>query len=285
MTDVYISYAREDRERIRPLAEMLQFEGWDVWWDPSEPTIDGSAALDAKLGSAGAILVVWSSYSRASEYVRSEAATGLYKNKLIQARIDSAAPPRPFDQVEVIDVNHWSGERDDPHWRRILAAVRLYAGEPGVARPQVTRRSPLGVSSAAPYLESNRSIAWGPIVAAAAIAVAGAGVWFADPFKWRSGGSAPTAMEAVATSEAASKVPAPAVETTATSRIPCAPSLRTSRRPPARKPPARCCACSMRRPGSTPSHRTTSRPIQRISSSSRAMPLFPVPWRPMRANV
>jgi len=134
MTDVYISYAREDRERVRPLVETLQFEGWDVWWDPSEPTIGGSAALDQKLGSAGAILVVWSSYSRGSEYVRSEAATGLYKNKLIQVRIDSATPPRPFDQVEVVDLSHWMGERDDGNWRQCMSAVRLFAGAPQMAQ-------------------------------------------------------------------------------------------------------------------------------------------------------
>ena len=89
MTDVYIAYAREDRERVRPLAESLQTEGWDVWWDPTEPSASASAALDQRLGSAGSILVVWSASARGSEYVRSEAATGLYKNKLIQVRIDS----------------------------------------------------------------------------------------------------------------------------------------------------------------------------------------------------
>src|SRR5690349_15111101 len=118
MTDVFISYARDDRERVRPVAEALQAEGWDVWWDPSMPTAGlGNTvgeAVDRKLSSAGAVLVMWSAYSRGSEYVRSEAAAGLYRNKLIQARIDTAAPPRPFDQVEVMDIGHWSGERDDP---------------------------------------------------------------------------------------------------------------------------------------------------------------------------
>jgi hypothetical protein len=37
MTDVYLAYAREDRESVRTLSEMLRFEGWDVWMDPSEP--------------------------------------------------------------------------------------------------------------------------------------------------------------------------------------------------------------------------------------------------------
>lgn len=188
MTDVYISYAREDRERVRTLSEMLRFEGWDIWMDPTEPSTNSTAALDMKLGSAGAILVVWSGYSRGSENVRSEAATGLYKNKLVQVRIDSAAPPRPFDQAEVIDIGRWSGERDDPNWRRIVSAVRLYAGVPGIARPQVTRRAAAPSKPMQSYMEPKRSVAWAPIIAAGALVLGGAGVWFTDPFGWHTEG-------------------------------------------------------------------------------------------------
>lgn len=211
MTDVYISYAREDRESVRRLSEMLRFEGWDVWMDPTEPLSTNTAALDMKLGSAGAILVVWSGYSRGSEHVRSEAATGLYKNKLIQMRIDSAAPPRPFDQVEVIDMGRWSGERDDPNWRRIVSAVRLYAGVPGIARPQVTRRAAAPPKQAPPpaYLEPKRSVAWAPLIAVGVLVLGGAGVWLADPFGWRTeGGEVAEASEvsAVAPLESAAAV-------------------------------------------------------------------------------
>lgn len=182
MTDVYLAYAREDREGVRILAEMLQFEGWDVWMDPSAPTGEMSAAIDMKLGSAGAILVLWSGYSRHSEYVRSEAATGLYKNKLIQASLDGEGAPRPYDNVDVIDLGGWTGERDHPQWRRIVDAVRLYAGTPGSVRPLVQRRA---VSGPPAYLEPRRQMAWGPIVAAGLFVAGGAGIWMADPFGWR----------------------------------------------------------------------------------------------------
>ncbi len=182
MTDVYLAYAREDREGVRILAERLQFEGWDVWMDPSDPTGETSAAIDMKLASAGAILVLWSGYSRHSEYVRSEAATGLYKNKLIQASLDGEGAPRPFDGVSLIDIAGWTGERDHPQWRRIVDAIRLYAGTPGSARPLVQRRA---VSGPPAYLEPRRQMAWGPVVAAGLLMSAGAGLWMADPFGWR----------------------------------------------------------------------------------------------------
>jgi hypothetical protein len=35
MSDIFISYAREDRPRAQQLAEALAGQGWDVWWDYS----------------------------------------------------------------------------------------------------------------------------------------------------------------------------------------------------------------------------------------------------------
>lgn len=299
MTDVYISYAREDRESVRKLSETLRLEGWDVWMDSSEPLPSHSAALDIKLASAGAILVVWSGYSRGSETVRSEAATGLYKNKLIQVRIDAASPPRPFDQVEVVDIGRWSGEREDASWRKVVSAVRLHAGVPE-AKPQVSRKAAPPPPKPAPkpearraydeprlaypepkktydlpeedyvapkrtyaeprdlypefrperqpepprrearleprpeprseprgayaeprgryaeprnsYAEPKRSGSVAPLVVAAALIAAGAGVWFVDPFGWRSADVVAEAPEAtqVATLENAAGVAAPA---------------------------------------------------------------------------
>ncbi|HEX5006553.1 MAG TPA: TIR domain-containing protein [Hyphomonadaceae bacterium] len=213
MTDIYIAYAREDRERIRPIAEMLQFEGWDVWWDPSAPTLDSSAAVDQKLGSAGAILVVWSGYSRGSEHVRSEAATGLYKNKLIQARIDTASPPRPFDQVEVVNLAGWRGEREDPEWRRVVASIRLYAGQPNAARQQQQAGGakklafPKLMPSKPAYVENDRSVAWVPMVAAGVLVLSAGGVFMLDPFGWRGGGEIRSAEAETPNEEAAEVSP------------------------------------------------------------------------------
>lgn len=134
MTDVYIAYAREDRDRVRLITEMLRFEGWDLWMDPFDLSDEISPAAELKLGTARVILAFWSDRSRTSEIVRSEAATGLYKNKLMQARIDGGAPPRPFDQVESLDFSHWRGDIDDPVWRRLTSGLKQHAGEPAGTR-------------------------------------------------------------------------------------------------------------------------------------------------------
>ena len=33
MADVFISYKREDRERVRPIVDALLAEDFSVWWD------------------------------------------------------------------------------------------------------------------------------------------------------------------------------------------------------------------------------------------------------------
>jgi hypothetical protein len=33
VTDVFVSYAREDRDRAHKLANALAAFGWSVWWD------------------------------------------------------------------------------------------------------------------------------------------------------------------------------------------------------------------------------------------------------------
>jgi hypothetical protein len=37
MSDIFISYVSEDREKARELAEALSRRGWSVWWDRKIP--------------------------------------------------------------------------------------------------------------------------------------------------------------------------------------------------------------------------------------------------------
>ena len=37
MSDIFISYASEDRERIQPLVRALEQAGWSVFWDRTIP--------------------------------------------------------------------------------------------------------------------------------------------------------------------------------------------------------------------------------------------------------
>jgi hypothetical protein len=158
MTDVYVAYARQDRDRLRVVGELLRAEGWDSWMDPAEPKPDLSPIADLKLGWSKAVLVLWSDSARRSEYVRSEAATGLYKNKLIQARIDGEAPPRPFDELDAVDLSRWNGDPEDPNWRRLTAMLRSCAGDPvkPPAQAAAPKRAAAAVAPPPPKPEPKR---------------------------------------------------------------------------------------------------------------------------------
>ena len=75
MTDVFISYASEDRERARTLASSLETKGWSVWWDRriiAGRTFD--QVIEQELETAKCVVVLWSKDSIASEWVKNEAA-------------------------------------------------------------------------------------------------------------------------------------------------------------------------------------------------------------------
>ena len=61
MADIFISYARVDRERAQALASALDGEGWTVWWDRDIPpgrTFDD--VIEEALGAAKCVIVLWS---------------------------------------------------------------------------------------------------------------------------------------------------------------------------------------------------------------------------------
>ena len=37
MSDIFISYTSSDREKAKILAEVLEEQGWSVWWDRKIP--------------------------------------------------------------------------------------------------------------------------------------------------------------------------------------------------------------------------------------------------------
>src|ERR1700722_7131396 len=74
MTDVFISYAREDRSQAAELAQLLEEAGYTVWWDWR--LVGGSQyreIIDAKLTEARKVIVLWSVRSVGSAFVIDEA--------------------------------------------------------------------------------------------------------------------------------------------------------------------------------------------------------------------
>lgn len=124
MADIFISYANADRERARVLADALAERGYSVWWDRTIPpgrVFD--EVIQEALQAARCVLVLWSSDSVKSNWVKTEAAEGVAQSKLVPATIEAVPPPIEFRRIQAADLSDWSGSADHPEFRKLLAAI------------------------------------------------------------------------------------------------------------------------------------------------------------------
>ncbi|MEQ1930324.1 MAG: toll/interleukin-1 receptor domain-containing protein, partial [Parvularculaceae bacterium] len=110
MADVFISYARENRDRAEKLARSLEGAGFSVWWDRQlESGSEYSRDIEAALNESKAVIVAWSAAAAASPWVRDEAAHGRDQGKLVPIRLDGSPVPIGFRQFQAADLSQWTG--------------------------------------------------------------------------------------------------------------------------------------------------------------------------------
>ena len=136
MTDVFISYARDDRAEVRRLAEAVKQAGYSVWWDDElPPHLAYGEVITEKIEAAKAAIVVWSAKAAASEWVRAEADVARNGKKLIQLSLDEKMPPLPFNQLHFVSIAGWMGEEDHPGWQKVKQSLATLTGRAPSERP------------------------------------------------------------------------------------------------------------------------------------------------------
>lgn len=129
MVDVFISYARANRDVVCRLAEAIGRLGYVVWWDEELPAhLSYGEVITRKIGEAKATLVVWSAEAAASEWVRAEADMARNQRTLIQTSIDDCVPPLPFNQIQFAAMRGWKGEEDHSGWRKVRTSLAALCG-------------------------------------------------------------------------------------------------------------------------------------------------------------
>lgn len=153
MSDIFISYASEDRPWVEPFANALEQRGWTVWWDRHIPT--GQTYDDviwSALQTAKCVVVIWSAHSIVSEWVKEEASEAKKKNILLPVRIDEALPPFGFSRRQTQSLVGWQDGSPHPGFDQLVKdTIQLLGGkpveEPQRARPWWERIPPLWLVS------------------------------------------------------------------------------------------------------------------------------------------
>jgi adenylate cyclase len=138
MARVFMSYAREDRDRVEQIASALESRGDAVWWDHQ---IHGGSLfgeeIDRALRESDAVVVLWSRSSVASAWVLDEAAEGRDSNKLVPILLDDCRPPLGYRQYQTVDLAQW---RDGALPALLLESIDQLAGSAaGVAHRTTSR--------------------------------------------------------------------------------------------------------------------------------------------------
>jgi hypothetical protein len=127
MSDVFISYAREDYPIARLLAEYLHGENLSVFWDREIPVGDTwESFIEKELLRASCVVVLWSTASVASGWVRSEAAVGAERGVLAPALISTVSLPLRFRTIQSANLVGWHGRQNHEGLANLIAAVREF---------------------------------------------------------------------------------------------------------------------------------------------------------------
>ena len=131
MADIFISYAREDRSRIEPLAKSLEELGWSIFWDRTIPAgKTWRQVIGDALKNARSVIVAWSQKSIESDWVQEEADRGRKRNILIPILIDNVEPPLGFGTIQAADLVKWDPAQSSPEFQKLIADISSILGAP-----------------------------------------------------------------------------------------------------------------------------------------------------------
>jgi hypothetical protein len=129
MSDIFISYKREEQLQARRLAEALRQEGWSVWWDPNlRAGQHFDDVIEKALKEAKCVIVMWSGQSVQSQYVRDEARYAMENKKLIPVRIENVNLPFRFSGLQTLSLQDWDGSREFTEFRRLVDDIYTIVG-------------------------------------------------------------------------------------------------------------------------------------------------------------
>ena len=129
MADIFISYAKKDRESVEPFAKALVEQGWSVFWDraiPGGKTWD--EVIEEELDAAKCVIVVWPKISITSRWVRAEAEEGLNRNILVPVSIEDVKIPLLFRPIQSVRLIKWQQDSNHPQFVKLISDLSSILG-------------------------------------------------------------------------------------------------------------------------------------------------------------
>jgi hypothetical protein len=154
MSDIFLSYATEDRKKAAQLAAIFKREGWTVWWNRRIPVGQNYAeVIEAQLTDALFVVVLWSQASVTSQWVRTEVAEANDRGVLLPVLIEPVRIPLAFLHIQVVDLTDWRAGADaHAGLKKLLSVLHFLIDTPSAkaARPASLKgRSPSKVKKKA----------------------------------------------------------------------------------------------------------------------------------------
>lgn len=146
MTDVFISYKKEERSHAKALAQALEQRALKTWWDVN---LETSAEpfykqIWRELERSKAIIVLWSPASLNSPWVTSEAQYAIETGKLICVKIAEVQLLPPFNGPQFADLRDWTGQLNHSDFIRITSQIERLM-KPVPTKPDIVLPPPLPV--------------------------------------------------------------------------------------------------------------------------------------------
>jgi TIR domain len=133
MSEIFISYKREEQPLARRLADALEGEGWTVWWDPKLRAGEHfDDVIEKALNEAKCVIVMWSERSVQSRYVRDEATYALERDKLVPVAIEKVTLPFRFKGVHTPSLLGWDGSKDFSEFCKLVEDISTILGPPAI---------------------------------------------------------------------------------------------------------------------------------------------------------
>jgi TIR domain len=138
MSDIFLSYASEDRDRARHFIKALERQGWTVFWDRTIPpgkTFD--QVIEEELLVARCMVVLWTKHSIQKNWVKVEASEGLKRGILVPALLDDVAIPLEFRRTQSATFIAWrAGTLPHQAWQQMRSSiVSVIGAQPAALEP------------------------------------------------------------------------------------------------------------------------------------------------------